>query len=265
MNIFDIEQNESTLLIKLTEPYLNHKDGVSSFVSLAFYESLKYHCENFAKLYYVNEPIVIDNVDSVKIYATNKKMLKELTTIFSNTNKASNLYEIFDKHLNKYTIDSIHNFFSNIIWEEIIDFNRHKKLNFITSANEDSAISIKFTSAALEHLDTEKNVEFIGSFLDALMEKLMFLGKNYYPKTEFLIERSKVISNDQHFLQYIAHLIDKVNSQSNHIYEMSYSQKGEYYPMRDEFYDFFCGFMEKQILEDKLVVNPESQKKKPKI
>jgi ATPase subunit of ABC transporter with duplicated ATPase domains len=93
----------------------------------------------------------------------------------------------------------------------------------------------------------------------------MYLGKNYYPKTEFLIERVKIISHDQSFLQYISQLISEVSSQSNHIYEMSYNNRGEYYSMREEFYDFFCTFMEKQILEDKLAINPDIKQNKIKI
>jgi hypothetical protein len=265
MKLFDIEHTNSALIIKLAESYLNHKDVTPVFLNLAFSDAIKYQSEMFAKIYYVNEPLIIDKVEHIKIHATNKKLLKELATIFNNANQSSNLYEIFDSHIDKSSLGDMKDFFNDIIFEEILLYNKQKKLNFIHPVIENSSLNIKFNTSAMDYLDVERNSEFICAFCDALKEQVSNINQSYYADAIFTYGIEKITSDNQDFLEFVAQLINKVSEQSNHIYDMSYAQKGEFYYMQDEFFEFLNTFMEQQILEDKLMVNEDSNKKKLKL
>lgn len=265
MKLFDIELTNSALIIKLSDSYFNHKDVTPVFLNLAFSDAIKYQSEVFAKLYYVNEPLIIDKVEHIKIHATNKKLLKELSTIFNNANQSSNLYEIFDSHIDKSSLGDMKDFFNDIVYEEILLYNKQKKLNFINPVIENSNLNIKFNTSAMDYLDVERNSEFISAFSDALKEQVTNIHQSYYPDATFTYSVEKITSDNQDFLNFIVQLINKVGEQSNHIYDISYAQKGEFYFMQDEFFDFLNTFMEKQILEDKLTVNLDLNNKKLKV
>lgn len=261
---------EIEVAINFAEFMPNENFDENSIVSNAFFPSLKFEFLYYSKLHYSTTILTFTKFPQehkIKINSVNEECINYLYLILNRINENSvEVIESIIPQRKSISFDDLQSEFDLYIIDTIRDESKNKKLQFLEIKREPFKIEVEFELQELSHLNVLYSFNFINSATVALQKQFENYHQSYCPSEEMNIEPQPhfvITGNNEKTLDYFIHLLNKVNQQSNYLYE--HVLNGDTENLKEFFDSFLNTYIAKEILADQLPATSTINKKKNKV
>lgn len=277
-------QTRATLQVDLTgilnDPILGTHENSIVFKT-ALEDAIKYQSKKFAKHCHPDVESSIGDFP-ISVQFKNPHVLKEYISILNSIN--DNSERIYKNLINSRYMTPIANlnaFKEHLfvaILEEIVDHNKkHKTMSFIDVEKSPYTLKIKTNLKELNFFHSFVSSNFHTNFIECMVKQFNDYSITYQPNDNLVVtvvsdkvSSIVVTANNQKTINNLAQICQKLNKESNKIYDIAttnmalgYFQKEE--ALTEQFTNLIDGFLVKEIMEQHLPNNNTSTGKRLKI
>jgi hypothetical protein len=271
MKLFNLKNAPSEIEIKLNiAEFMPDADiDEDSIINGSFFLALKFQFIYLTKSYYPKSTLNFSRFPVMKINGSDNdyQCMNYLTLVLNriNDNADDIIKNIVEKR--KYiSFDDIKEEFDQYIVQQIRNESKNQKIKFLDIKRKSLEIKVEFDLKELSHLNVLQSFNFINSARIALQNQFENYHRSYCPHEEINIENQPdfiIRCNNEKTLDYFVGILNKVNNQSNYLYEQVLNDNtGD---LKDFFASFLNGFISQEILKDQLPITSSVNKKKNKL
>jgi len=242
---------------------IDEKSVLHSSFSLA----VKHQFSLFLKFHYPEAELKFSSHPIIKIQGNDNDCLNYIFEVLNKLNEQSKeiIADIYKKR-QLFSFDDLKLQFDQNINQQIRNKNQKQNLQFLEIKQNDLEINVKFELNELSHLNMLQSLEYINVTRDAIKEQFEIYNKSYCPDENISIHTQPdlvITGNNKKTIDYLVNILNRVNNQSNYIYEQVLNdRKGN---LKEEFSFYFNSFIAQEILSDYLPNTSQINKKKNKV
>ncbi len=239
----------------------------ASIIHNSFSLSAKHQFGYLSKFFYPESELKFSTHPTIKIKSHDNDCLGHILKIINSVNNKSDeiIKEIYGIRQN-IASDNLQEIYDHYISNEISHDIRKSDLQFLDITLKDLSINVGFNLKELSHLNVIQSLEYINTTRDAIKEQFEIYNRSYCPKEIIDIQTLPILKiqcSKQETVNYLLTVLQRINNQSNHIYEQVLNdKKGN---LKAEFSSFFNSYIAQEILSDYLPKNSIDKKKKNKV
>jgi hypothetical protein len=284
MKFLKLKKNKHSINIKfdltsiLNDPLLGNENNLDNFKT-AFEDSIKYYAEKFSR---PNSDVNFGTGNSsFSIQFDNDNLLQDYISILDSINNNSKrIYKRLVDSGNIITTSNLNTFIEHFyasLFKEIIEYNKTLDLKFLEIETTPFSLKVSTNLKEINFIDPSIGNNYNMCFTECVTKQFNDYAKTYHPNEDLFIsvlykelQYLVITSNNNNTITYLANICEKLNNQSNKIYEiaindihLSYFEKED--SLTEQFSKLINGFISKEVMEQHLPSNNTSTGKRLKI
>jgi len=284
MNFLKIKTSKNKIKINLdfkgidNIPFFQNQDNKFDF-SLALKDAIKYEADQFTSYESYNKQFYI-NDGPFYLECSEEKHVTDFSNILESiNNNAEKIWTKFSLKINEahpdqdYDLNTFIDTLYKCFFEEVITYNKNSDLKFLDISHDNDMIMVSMPFIELHRIENDLPSLFKNTFISVIEKQFPNIMETYYPESQLTIEKNPSLllqSNDHNCIQYFINLLDKINKQSNKMYEIALHDLDTPPFLKEDLLvekltTLLNRFIETEVLDEHMPLNNSIEKKKLKL